>query len=170
MPITDTRILCSSKWSELFSLMSFYNSCFCSLCHLVRITPLTQKPHACTNSSVISTTKTSNTAFPTTKAPQLILFCLFPSFFVVNWSTFFHENVFDWFQQHFCRSCKHKGTDIHRRYVLMYSTCFWYPLCDIYRNMGTCVIQNPDCGFEVDSWLSANVYSLQYIGGEGAVP
>lgn len=45
---------------------------------------------------------------------------------------------------------------------LIYSTCFQCPSCDIYRNMGTCVIGNPDCGFEVDSWLSA-VQCLQII-------
>lgn len=81
VPITHTGILCSSQWSGVFLWWAFYNSCFRSLHHLVHITPLTQKPHARTNSSVICNSKTSYTAFPsTTKATQVFRFLSFFSF------------------------------------------------------------------------------------------
>lgn len=96
VPVTHTRILCSSQWSGVFLWWAFYSSCFRSLHHLVRITPLTQKPHARANGSGISTSKTSYTAFPsTTKATEVSRFLLFFFLhFVVNSSAFFHGNVF----------------------------------------------------------------------------
>lgn len=95
VPVTHTRILCSSQWTGVFLWWAFYNSCFRSLHHLVRITPLTQKPHARTNSSVILTFKTSFTEFPsTTKALKVFQFLVFFGFlysklvYVLSWECF----------------------------------------------------------------------------------
>lgn len=155
VPVTHTRILCSSQWSDVFLWWAFYNSCFRSLHHLVRITPLTQKPHARANGSGISTSKTSYTAFPsTTKATEVFRFLLF--FF----PSLCRKLVSVLSRECFCNISErrtHKGTDLYTRRGLIYSTCFQCPLCDIYRNMGSCVIGNPDCGFEIDSWLCLQI-------------
>lgn len=149
--------------------------------HLVRITPLTQKPHAHTNSSVLSISQTSFTVFPsTTKAPQVSQFLLL--FFSCLCSKLLDILSCDYFWQDTIPATflkcgqsvrpAHTKRQTHRHTVyiqeagLIYSTCSQCPLCDIYRNMGTSVIGNPDCGFEVDSWLSAVQCVQMIVDGE----
>lgn len=57
VPVTRTRILCSS-------LMSFLQPLLFLLRHLVHIIPLTQKPHAHVDCSANSTSQAASPAFP----------------------------------------------------------------------------------------------------------
>lgn len=95
--------------------MSFLQLLLFLLHHLVRIIPLTQKPHAHTDSSVISASKTIHTAFPsTTKAPKcLSVPFIFFSFlcgklvYRMFWTACYFSNS--------SQTCTHKGTDIYTR-------------------------------------------------------
>lgn len=106
--------------------MSFLQLLLFLLHHLVRIIPLTQKPHAHTDSSVISTSKTIHTAFPsTTKAPNVFQFLVFFSFLcgkLVN-RMFLTACYFSNSSQ----TCTHKGMDIYTRggFNILHMSLMW---------------------------------------------
>lgn len=131
---------------QSFSLMSFLQLLFL-LHHLVHIIPLTQKA-TCLHWQFNDFYPLNNlysvpidNKGPKTLSVPFIVFSFLGSKLVYRM---------------FLTTCTHAGTRIYTQEVgLIFSTCCQCPLCDIYRNMGTCVIGKPDCGFEVDSWLHA---------------
>lgn len=88
-PVTHTRILCSSQWSQVFSLMSFLQALLSLIAPPGPYYPADSKATCCTSSS--ASAPRSHEQQSSQKSLSSFYFALF---FAINWSTFFHDRIF----------------------------------------------------------------------------
>lgn len=165
VPVTHTKILCSFQWSGVFPLMSFLQLL------LSFIAP--PGPHYASDSKATCLHQQLCDFYLwnklhgvpiNNKGPASLSALLFFPFLcskpvcVLSWECFWLSII----SATFLRFAHRRTVRYRQERVLIYSTCFHCPWCDIYSNMGACVIRNPDCDVWADSCFSA-VQCLQNI-------